>query len=220
MTFFLNFFNQTSYSKSYIHRIMKIVGVKSRIRKARYIYTKIKPEEISENILNREFTSSFPNEKWLTDITEFKVPLSNKKIYLSAILDLYDKSIVAYKISRFNNNQLVFDTFNEAIKLNPNVKPLFHSDRGFQYTSRVFKTKLDKANMTQSMSRVGKCIDNGPMEGFWGTIKSEMYYGCTFKNEEELISKIKEYIWYYNNGRPQEKLGTTPALYRCNSQKL
>ena len=87
-------------------------------------------------------------------------------------MDLYDKRIVSYVISHFNNNKLVFDTFDKAIKANPNAKPIFHSDRGFQYTSKIFKFKLDKAGMIQSMSRVGKCIDNGPMEGFWGTLKS------------------------------------------------
>lgn len=140
------------------------------------------PQVVAENILNREFYADTPNEKWLTDVTEFKYYLNGKKhkIYLSAILDLYDKRIVSYAIGNSNNNHLVFETFNRAIKANPKAHPLFHSDRGFQYTSRKFHNKLKKAHMTQSMSRVGKYIDNGPMKGFWGILKRERYYGKVF----------------------------------------
>lgn len=105
----------------------------------------------------------------------------NAKLYLSAILDLKDKSIVSFAISRNNNNQLVFYTFDLAVSKYPDAHPIFHSDRGFQYTNKQFKTRLDNAGMTQSMSRVGRCIDNGPMEGFWGILKCEMYYLCNFR---------------------------------------
>ena len=97
----------------------------------------------------------------LTDVTEFKL-LNGKKAYLSAILDLHDKSIVAYALGQSNNNQLVFDTFDRAVRANPSAHPLFHSDRGCQYTNRQFKAKLDGIHATQSMSRPGRCIDNGP----------------------------------------------------------
>ena len=103
---------------------------------------------------------------YFTDVTEFKVPGEAKKLYLSAIIDLYDRYPVAYVISARNDNRLVFKTFDKAIKENPDVKPIFHSDRGFQYTSKMFKKKLEKQEMKQSMSRVGHCIDNGPTEGF------------------------------------------------------
>ena len=98
-------------------------------------------------------------------------------MFLSAILDLYDRRIVSYVIGDSNNNELVFSTFDAAVAANPDATPLFHSDRGFQYTNRTFHTKLEEAGMTQSMSRVAKCIDNGPMEGFWGILKRERYYG-------------------------------------------
>lgn len=104
-----------------------------------------------------------PNEKWVTDVTEFKYG-KNSKAYLSAIRDLYDGSIISYVVSRSNNNPLVFETFDRAILVEPEAKPIFHSDRGFQYTSKKFKRKLEKAGMTQSMLRVGRCIDNGPKE--------------------------------------------------------
>jgi transposase InsO family protein len=108
-------------------------------------------------------------------VTAFKLT-NGQKAYLSAILDLGDRSIVSYVIGHSNNNQLVFETFDLAVMANRDAKPLFHSDRGFQYTNKMFKNKLDNIGATQSMSRVSRCIDNGPMEGFWGIIKSEMYY--------------------------------------------
>lgn len=215
MTLYINHFNHTSYSETYIHHLMSKLNIKSAIRKPRYNYIKSKPEQVGENILKRDFNAAKPNEKWLTDVTEFKVVGHKQKLYLSAILDLYDKSIVTYKINTSNNNKFVFDTFDEAIKLNPDAKPIFHSDRGYQYTSKVFKFKLDKQGMIQSMSRVGKCIDNGPMESFWGTLKSEKYYLKKYYSIDELKIAIKEYINFYNTERLQANLkGLTPIEYR------
>lgn len=90
-----------------------------------------------------------------------------RKLYLSAILDLYDRYPVAFVISGRNDNRLVFKTFDKAIKENPTAKPMFHSDRGFQYTNKHFQKKLNDNDMVQSMSRAGHCIDNGAVEGFW-----------------------------------------------------
>ena len=118
-------------------------------------------------------------------------------------------------ISRHNNNKLVFDTFDLAVQKYPDAHPLFHSDRGFQYTNRQFKAKLDKQGMPQSMSRVGKCIDNGPMEGFWGILKCEMYYLNHFETYEELVSAVERFIHYYNTERRQHRLACqSPVSYR------
>ena len=111
-----------------------------------------------------------------------------------------------------NNNSLVFDTFDDAVRDYPDAHPLFHSDRGFQYTNRIFHAKLETAGMIQSMSRVAKCIDNGPMEGFWGIIKRERYYGRRFTDKESLITMIEEYIRYYNNKRLQRNLGVLTPM--------
>ena len=193
---------------------MKSVNLTSVIRKKKKKYVYSTPQVTAENVLNREFTSNRPNEKWLTDVTEFKLT-KGKKAYLSAILDLSDKSIISYVVGTSNNNKLVFDTLDQAIIANPDAKPIFHSDRGFQYTNKVFKHKLDKMEATQSMSRVSRCIDNGPMEGFWGTLKSEMYYLKKFNTYEELRQAIDEYIEFYNTKRLQKKLkGMTPTEYR------
>lgn len=175
------------------------------------------PGFIAENILNKDFFAENPNEKWVTDVTEFKYGTSFDdihKLYLSVILDLCDRRPVAYVLGDSNNNQLVFETFDKAIEANPEAHPIFHSDRGFQYTSRTFHQKVENAGMIQSMSRVAHCTDNGPMEGFWGILKREMYYKKKFHSREELIEAIIEYIDYYTNNRPQRGLGVlTPMEY-------
>ena len=187
---------------------MRALQLRSVCRKKRSSYTPSTPEVTAENILNRDFHADKPNEKWLTDVTEFKCYEGPeiRKLYLSAILDLYDRRIVAYKIGTSNNSQLVFDTFDEAVAQNPEAHPLLHSDRGYQYTSKMFRAKLDKANMIQSMSRVGRCIDNGPMEGFWGILKSEMYYLRKFTDKQDLMDAIEQYILFYNTRRYQKRL--------------
>ncbi len=215
MTLWVNRLNQRQYNVKRIRRLMGLIGISAKIRRKRKGYIKSKPQITAENVLNREFKAEAPNTKWLTDVTEFKAIGTTKKVYLSGIIDLYDGSIVSYVIGTSNNNQLVNETFDKAIDANPGAKPLFHSDRGFQYTSKVFKTKLDKAKATQSMSRVGRCIDNGPMEGFWGTLKAEMYYLNKFYSIEEIKKAIEEYIDLYNNKRFQARLkGLTPMEYR------
>ena len=205
MTSWINHFNHTNYKKKRVHRIMKKLGIHSVIRKKKKKYASSTPEAVAENKLGRDFYASAPNEKWVTDVTEFKVPGEQKKLYLSAIIDLYDRYPVAYVISTRNDNSLVFKTFDKAISSNPNAKPLFHSDRGFQYTSKVFKRKLEKQEMEQSMSRVGHCIDNGPTEGFWGIIKAEMYQMYEITDEASLRFAITDYMRFYSEERPQDR---------------
>lgn len=184
-------------------RICRHLQIQSTVKHNPHGITKASqhPYSIAKNYLNRNFHADQLNEKWLTDVTEFKYDEGNqvKKVYLSAILDLTDRRIVSYVISDRNDNKLVFDTFDEAIRLEPDVHPLFHSDRGFQYTSKQMSHRLKK----QSMSRVAHCIDNGPMEGFWGILKREKYYRRKFTSRESLVSMIENYINYYNNGRYQ-----------------
>jgi putative transposase len=200
-----------------IYRLMKIFRIQSVIRRKKKRYKQSSTYHVTENVLNREFTAEKPNEKWVTDVTEFKYGQS-KKAYLSAIRDLYDGSIVSYVLGHSNNNKLVFDTLDQAIVLLDGEHPLIHSDRGFQYTSKGFKRKIDKAEMTQSMSRVGRCIDNGPMESFWGTLKCEKYYLNKYKTFEELSLAIDDYIRFYNYDRYQKRLnGLSPMEYRAKA---
>ena len=215
--------DKISVNDKRILRICRKKGIYSNLKYRNNGCTKpaTTPAYTAENILNREFHADKFNEKWVTDVTEFKYGTSMNyvhKLYLSAILDLCDRRPVAYVISEHNDNKIVFDTFDYALAANPGAHPLFHSDRGYQYTSKVFHQKLVDAGMTQSMSRIAHCIDNGPMEGFWGILKREMYYGKRFHAREELVKAINEYMEYYTNERPQRKLGVlTPMEYH---QKL
>lgn len=209
-------FYDTPVNDKRVLRICRAKGIQSTIKYSSHGCTRqaSNPQYLSANILKRNFHADKPNEKWLTDVTEFKyyVGAEKHKLYLSAILDLFDRRIVSFVIRDTNDNALVFDTFDRAVAANPTAHPLFHSDRGFQYTNRAFHAKLEKAGMTQSMSRVGKCIDNGPMEGFWGILKRERYYGKRFTCRESLVNMIEEYITYYNTRRLQRSLGVLTPL--------
>lgn len=209
-------------------RICRSRDIKSTIKYRNNGCTRnaVDPKYLAENILDRDFHAEKPNEKWLTDVTEFKWyekvegEWVKRKVYLSAILDLYDRRIVSYVIRNSNDNPLVYDTFDAAVKANPDAHPIFHSDRGFQYTNRVFHQKLVNAGMTQSMSRVAHCIDNGPMEGFWGILKRERYYGKRFTSREELVKMIDDYIEYYNMRRLQRNLGVLTPMEKYKQYYL
>ena len=172
------------------------------------------PRHLVENVLNRQFYADRPNEKWLTDVTEFHyyVGPTMRKLYLSAILDLCDRRIVSFAIRDTNDAALVHRTLDQALDANPGAHPLLHSDRGSAYTTQIFHDKLAAAGITQSMSRVGKCIDNGPMEGFWGILKQERYYGRQFTSREQLVRMIQDYIVYYNFRRLQRGLGVRTPM--------
>lgn len=200
-----------------IQRLMKIKGIQSVIRRKKKKYPRSTPQHVAENLLNRKFQADAPNEKWVTDVTEFKYG-HGQKAYLSAILDLHDKSIVSYVLGHSNNNPLVFKTLELALETASGSTPMIHSDRGYQYTSTDFKAKLDAANIKQSMSRVGRCIDNGPMESFWGTLKCEKYYLHTYRTFEQLKHDIVDYIHFYNYERLQKKLnGLSPMDFRTKA---
>lgn len=182
-----------------IYRLMKKLSLIAVIRRKRTPYKCSTPQITAENKLNREFQEDKPNAKWLTDVTEFRLKTGNK-VYLSAIYDLGTSKIVSYETGISNNNQLVFNTFDKAVNnMNSTEGILLHSNRGYQYTSRLFKEKLNRFGMIQSMSRVSRCIDNGPMESVWGTIKSEIYKGnknYSFENLERAKSIIDDYIFF------------------------
>jgi len=214
MTIKLNREHSLCVNYKRIYRLMRILNLKSVCRRRRKRYIKSTPEITAENVLKRQFHADRFGEKWLTDVTEMKYGMDGKA-YLSAILDLCDKSIVSFVVGHSNSTELVFKTFDIAHQQYSVAKPTFHSDRGYQYTTSSFKKKLEAAGMTQSMSRVSKCIDNGPMEAFWGMLKSEMYYLRKFNSYDELEKAIIEYMDYYNNHRYQKRLNCmTPTEFR------
>lgn len=202
-----------NYNLKRIYRLMKELGIHSIIRRKKKRYIKSSAEYKVENILNREFHSNKPKQKVLTDITEFKY--GNSKIYMCATFDLFDKSILSYELSDRANTDLVIKTLKNSYNKAIDLERLLHSDRGSQFTSLEYKKALKELGITHSMSRVGKCIDNGPMEGFFGNIKCEKYYLKKYKKLSELEKDIHDYIKFYNNERLQKNLGNlSPLKYR------
>lgn len=204
MTRFINRKLGTNYNSKRIRRLMRILGLQSVIRRSRGYCTKTSFKNIEDNLLNRDFTATAPNQKWCTDVTFLQYGMGSKA-YLSAIKDLYDGSIVAYHIGLNNDNSLVMETLRKAMEANPNVTPLIHSDRGSQYTSQEYRMKTTQYQLTRSMSRVGKCIDNAPIESFFGHFKTECYDLKKYKTFEELVADIDAYIHFYNHERFQER---------------
>lgn len=190
-----------------VYRIMCINNIKSSYRRSsRYIYTKATPEETAENVLKRDFNADKPNEKWCTDVTEIKVPTTGEKLYISPVLDLYDRYPVGFAVSERNDTALANATLEMSHNVYPDAMPLYHSDRGFQYTRTVFKRKLEEYGMTQSMSRVSRCIDNGPCEGFQGLFKDILFILYpNIKSKEEMIQAIYGTLDYYINEYPQKR---------------
>jgi len=203
-----------NYNKKRYYRIMRALGLKAIIRKKRPHYVKAPELHVAENIMNRNFGANSPNSKWCTDVTELKYG-NSRKAYLSAIIDVYDNSIVSWVLSHFNNNKLVMDTLKKAYEKNPGVTPILQSDRGFQYTSHEYNRLHLKYGFMKSMSRVSRCLDNQPIERFWGTYKSESYYLAKHDTFEDVLNDVNRYIRYYNNYRYTECLdGLSPNEYR------
>ena len=167
----------------------------------------------------RDFSTSDVNEKWTTDVSEFHIAAG--KLYLSPILDMHNREIVSYNISKSPGFKQVVDMLNEAFDKHTNLNNLiFHSDQGWQYQMVQYRKELRERGITQSMSRKGNCLDNSPMENFFGKMKNEMFYGHEFEFEtlEQLQKAMEEYIDYYNNERIQVKLkGLTPCQARNQS---
>lgn len=184
-------------------------------------YSSFKGEvgKIADNKLNRKFQVSNFNEVWVSDVTEFKILNTDKKLYLSPIMDLYNKEIVSYSLSTSPTVSFTNKSLKEAIKKLPEKhKLMIHTDQGFHYQHKSWVEILEKNKIKQSMSRRGNCIDNSPMENFFGILKQEMYYGIIYKSIEELEQAIKKYIDWYNKKRIKEKLnGLSPIEFRLQA---
>ena len=200
-------------------KLMNELNIKGKQRKnGKYHSYKGEVGKIADNLLNREFTAAKPFEKLTTDVTEFKV--CNDKVYLSPVMDLYNREIVSYSISLSPNLWQIREMLDGLFKKLPaDTKPLFHSDQGWQYQHTEYQRLLEEHNIVQSMSRKGNCMDNGAMENFFGRLKVEMFYGEKFESVNAFIDELKRYIYYYNNERISMKLkGMSPVQYRTHSQ--
>ena len=199
-------------------KLMKSLNLRGKTRKNdKYHSYKGEVGKIAENVLNREFEASKPYEKLTTDVTQFKV--NNEKIYLSPVMDLYNREILSYSISLSPNLEQIREMLNGLYeKLPETATPIFHSDQGWQYQHSEYQSSLKEHNIVQSMSRKGNCMDNGAMENFFGRLKVEMFYGEKFSSIDDFIMKLHDYISYYNNERIILKLKMSPVQYRTHSQ--
>lgn len=199
-------------------KLMKSLNLRGKQRKNdKYHSYKGEVGKVADNLLQRDFYASKPFEKLTTDVTQFKV--NNEKLFLSPVMDLYNREIISYSISLSPNLEQIKEMLNGLYKKLPETAtPIFHSDQGWQYQHREYQRSLKEHNIVQSMSRKGNCMDNGAMENFFGRLKVEMYYGETFSSTDEFIRCLKDYIDYYNNERIILKLKMSPVQYRTHSQ--
>ena len=204
-----------------VQKLMKTLGLKGKQRKnEKYHSYKGEVGKIANNLLKRDFKAQKPFEKLTTDVTQFKV--GNEKVYLSPVMDLFNREIISYSISLSPNLEQIREMLTDLFdKLPTDATPIFHSDQGWQYQHAEYQRLLSEHNIIQSMSRKGNCMDNGAMENFFGRLKVEMFYGEKFESVNSFIYELKKYIDYYNNERISLKLkGMSPVQYRTHSQVI
>ena len=172
---------------------------------------------MTPNLLERNFGASKPNQKWVTDVTEFNI--KGERVYLSPILDLYNGEIISYEIGDRPQISTVMQMLKNAFKqLGPKDQPMLHSDQGWQYQMGLYQQALKEQGITQSMSRKGNCLDNAVMENWFGVMKTEFFYQKKFEDVGSFKAELKEYIHYYNHDRIKQKLkGLSPVQYRTQS---
>ena len=197
-----------------VQRLMQEMNLKSKVRRVKYRSYRGEVGKTAPNILNRDFEALRPNQKWATDVTEFKV--ADRKAYLSPIIDMFNGEIIAYTISDRPDLKMVMDMMHSAKrKIKDTNGVMLHSDQGWHYQHMQYQQTLKKYGITQSMSRKGNCLDNAVMENFFGIMKSELLYLQQFSDMEVFKRELRKYINYYNNDRIKLKLnGKSPVQYR------
>lgn len=197
-----------------VQRLMKELGLVCRVRMKKYRSYKGEVGKIAPNLLNRDFYAEKPNQKWVTDVTEFN--LFGQKLYLSPILDLHSSDLVSYTISEHPVLSMVTSMLNKAFEhISDDTKLILHSDQGWQYQHKQYQRMLAEKGIRQSMSRKGNCLDNAVMENFFGLLKSELLYLQKFESMDHFKRELVEYLDYYNNHRIKAKLkGLPPATHR------
>ena len=202
-----------------VQRLMHKMSLKGKRPKEKYHSYRGKVGKVADNIINRDFSTNAPLEKWTTDVSQFN--FSWGKCYLSPILDMNTNEIISYDLSLHPNMNQITNMLDKAFEKFPNTEGLiFHSDQGWQYQHKTYQKRLKDQGIIQSMSRKGNCYDNCIMETFFGRIKNEMYYGNEkeYKSFSQFKKAIDEYIYYYNNQRIQSKTKWMPPVkYRLAS---
>ena len=197
-----------------VQRLMEELGLVCHVRMKKYRSYKGEVGKIAPNLLNRDFHADKPNQKWVTDVTEFR--LFGEKLYLSPILDLRSSDLVSYTISDRPVLSMVTNMLDGAFeKIPDNTNLILHSDQGWQYQHKQYQRRLREKGIRQSMSRKGNCLDNAVIENFFGLLKSELLYLQEFQSMEHFKQELLDYLDYYNNRRIKAKLkGLPPAIHR------
>lgn len=197
-----------------VNRLMNMDSLKCSVRTHKYRSYKGEIGTVAPNLLNRNFSAASPCCKWVTDITEFNI--NGEKLYLSPIIDLYNREVVSYSIARNSRFELVMDMIGKAFeKIPDNTNLILHSDQGWHYQMEQYQWQLKKKGIRQSMSRKGNCLDNAVVENFFGVLKSELVYLQKFESVKELEQALVKYIYYYNHERIKLKLrGLSPVEFR------
>jgi putative transposase len=203
-------------AKKTVLQLMRFLRLVCKVR-SRKRYNSYQGEQgiVAPNLLKRQFEADAPNQKWVTDVTEFSV--GDRKLYLSPIMDLFDRQIISYTIGTSPNLELANASLRGALAtLENGQEPLVHSDQGFQYQHNSWRTLLANAGAVQSMSRKANCYDNAVMENFFGHLKEELFHRVRFLSIDALASALHEYIRWYNTERISTKLkGLSPVQYRA-----
>ena len=196
-----------------VQRLMKNMGLKGQRPKEKYHSYKGEVGIVAANIINRDFRTTAPLEKWTTDVSQFNLPWG--KCYISPILDMNTNEIISYDLSRSPNLEQINRMLNKAFEKFPDLSGLiFHSDQGWQYRHEKYRSALKEKGIIQSMSRKGNCYDNCIMETFFGRLKNEMFYGHEkeYTSFEKFSDALRKYIYYYNNERIQAKTKWMPPV--------
>lgn len=197
-----------------VQRLMQGLGLRSLVRPKRYRSYRGEVGVVAPNILERRFNPDGIEQKWVTDVTEFRV--NGKKLFLSPVMDLYNREIIAYQFDSAPSFTMVRSMLEKAWRKRRLHQPItLHSDQGWQYQMAAFRRELQQQNVVQSMSRKGNCLDNAVMESFFAILKTELFHSRQFSSVEHLRTEISEYIDYYNKERISKRLsGLSPVQYR------
>jgi Transposase and inactivated derivatives len=197
-----------------VQRLMKELNLVCRVRMKKYHSYKGEVGKVAPNLPERNFEAEKPNQKWVTDVTEFS--LFGQKLYLSPILDLCSRDIVSYSIFDKPILSMVTEMLDRAFtKIPDGTNLILHSDQGWQYQHKQYQRMLKTKGIRQSMSRKGNCLDNAVIENFFGLLKSELLYLQKFESMEHFKKELVDYLDYYNNRRSKTKLkGLPPAIHR------
>ncbi|MFT3952711.1 MAG: IS3 family transposase [Oscillospiraceae bacterium] len=204
--------NKRCINHKTVSKLMNQMGLFCHVKMYKYKSYKGEVGKIAPNLLERNFIADKPNDKWVSDVTEFK--LFGTKLYLSPIIDLFNGEVVSYNLSYHPNFAQITDMLTKAFaKIPNNTNLILHTDQGWQYQMKRYQKMLADKGIRQSMSHKGNCLDNACAESFFGRLKTEMFYDRVFNSVDDFIRKLQSYIEWYNTKRIKSRLGMSPVEF-------